>query len=57
MTNQGAARRLHLSPHTVNFHLRTIFRKLGIRSRVELAHLHGAASAGPPYASGSLGPA
>ena len=47
MTNQGAARRLHLSPHTVNFHLRTIFRKLGIRSRVELAHLHGAHSVSP----------
>jgi DNA-binding CsgD family transcriptional regulator len=44
LTNQGAARQLHLSPHTVNFHLRTIFRKLGIRSRVELARLHGAHS-------------
>ena len=37
LTNQQVARRLYLSPHTVNYHLRTIFRKLGIGSRVELA--------------------
>ena len=37
LTNQQVARRLYLSPHTVNYHLRTIFRKLGIVSRVELA--------------------
>jgi DNA-binding CsgD family transcriptional regulator len=37
LTNQQVARRLYLSPHTVNYHLRTIFRKLDIASRVELA--------------------
>ena len=37
MTNQQVARSMYLSPHTVNFHLRRIYRKLGISSRVELA--------------------
>jgi DNA-binding CsgD family transcriptional regulator len=36
LTNRQAAERLFLSPHTVDFHLRQIFLKLGIRSRVEL---------------------
>jgi DNA-binding CsgD family transcriptional regulator len=44
LTNQQVARRLYLSPHTVNYHLRTIFRKLGIVSRVELARYAEAAS-------------
>jgi DNA-binding CsgD family transcriptional regulator len=35
LTNQQIAGRLGRSPHTVNFHLRQIFRKLGIASRVE----------------------
>jgi DNA-binding CsgD family transcriptional regulator len=39
LTNREAARRLFLSPHTVDFHLRQIYRKLEISSRVELARL------------------
>jgi DNA-binding NarL/FixJ family response regulator len=38
-TNREVAERLYLSPYTVNAHLRHVFTKLGIRSRVELAHL------------------
>jgi DNA-binding CsgD family transcriptional regulator len=30
---------MFVSPHTVKFHLRQVFRKLGIGSRVELARL------------------
>lgn len=37
MTNRQVAKQLYLSPHTVNYHLRAIFKKLGISSRVELA--------------------
>ncbi|MGH1552900.1 helix-turn-helix domain-containing protein [Streptomyces sp. L7] len=38
-TNSQAAAVLTLSPNTVNYHLRGIYRKPGIRSRVELARL------------------
>lgn len=38
-TNREAAARLYLSPHTIDFHLRQIFRKLGVASRVELTRL------------------
>ncbi len=39
MTNRQVARDAHMSSHTVNYHLRGIYRKLGIQSRVELARL------------------
>ncbi|MFJ2738070.1 LuxR C-terminal-related transcriptional regulator [Streptomyces sp. NPDC087440] len=44
LTNRQVARRVSLSPHTVNYHLRAIFRKLDISSRVEVARhiVHGA---------------
>lgn len=38
-TNAESATVLGLSRHTVDFHLRQIFRKLGIRSRVELTRI------------------
>jgi DNA-binding CsgD family transcriptional regulator len=37
LTNRQVARQVLLSPHTVNYHLRVVFRKLSVRSRVELA--------------------
>jgi DNA-binding CsgD family transcriptional regulator len=38
-TNSEAAAVLFLSVKTIEFHLRNAYRKLGIRSRVELARL------------------
>jgi predicted ATPase/DNA-binding CsgD family transcriptional regulator len=38
-SNRTIAEHLFLSPHTVDSHLRSIFGKLAIRSRIELAHL------------------
>jgi DNA-binding CsgD family transcriptional regulator len=38
-TNAEVASRMYLSRHTVDFHLRQIFRKLAIRSRVELTRI------------------
>jgi DNA-binding CsgD family transcriptional regulator len=38
-TNQAIADRLFVSPHTVNTHLRHVFDKLGIRSRVDLTRI------------------
>ena len=37
LTNSGVARRLYISPHTVNSHLRHVFGKLGVSNRVALA--------------------
>jgi DNA-binding CsgD family transcriptional regulator len=39
LTDRQIARRLRITPHTVNFHLRQIYRKLAISSRVHLAML------------------
>lgn len=39
LTNKQVAGRLYISRHTVDAHLRHIFRKLDINSRVELAKL------------------
>jgi transcriptional regulator of acetoin/glycerol metabolism len=39
LTNQEAATRLFVSQHTIDAHLRQIFNKLGICSRVELARI------------------
>jgi DNA-binding CsgD family transcriptional regulator len=39
LTNRQVGERLFVSPHTVDAHLRHIFNKLGIRSRVELARI------------------
>ncbi|WP_460715588.1 helix-turn-helix transcriptional regulator [Nocardioides dilutus] len=37
LTNGAVARRMYVSPHTVNTHLRHVFGKLGVSNRVELA--------------------
>jgi DNA-binding CsgD family transcriptional regulator len=37
LTNGAVARRLYISPHTVNSHLRHVFAKLGVSNRVALA--------------------
>jgi DNA-binding CsgD family transcriptional regulator len=39
LTNAQVAERMYLSRHTIDFHLRQIFRKLGIRSRVALTRM------------------
>ncbi len=36
LTNGAVARRLYISPHTVNTHLRHVFAKLGAPNRVAL---------------------
>src|SRR6185437_14697877 len=39
LTNHQVADRMYVSAHTVAFHLKQVFRKLGISSRVELARI------------------
>jgi DNA-binding CsgD family transcriptional regulator len=50
LTNRAIADRLYVSVHTVNTHMRHIFTKLGINTRVELTRLaveRGAITDGP----------
>ena len=39
LTNRQVAERLFLSPHTVNTHLRQVFAKLEVNSRVDLTRV------------------
>lgn len=46
-TNQSVASALGISIHTVNTHLRAVFRKMGVQSRVQLANAMSARTARP----------
>jgi DNA-binding CsgD family transcriptional regulator len=43
LTNRQVARQMFVSPHTVSYHLRQVYRKLGIHSRIDLALQKGSA--------------
>ncbi|MEU8523847.1 helix-turn-helix transcriptional regulator [Streptomyces sp. NPDC048577] len=50
-TNREIADRLSLSPRTVDHHLRDVFARLGVRSRVELSGVLNRASHGDDRAA------
>lgn len=54
LTNQQMARRLGLSPHTVNYHLRKLFKCFGVNSRIDL--LRAAGTHRTPSLAGSQEP-
>ncbi|QQC87568.1 helix-turn-helix transcriptional regulator [Streptomyces alfalfae] len=47
LTNRQVATQMFLSSHTVGFHLRQIYRKLRLRSRIDLARTHPGVDDGP----------
>jgi DNA-binding CsgD family transcriptional regulator len=56
MTNREAAAHLFLSPHTVSTHMRHVFQKLQINSRVQLARIAAEHDGAAAEAGGSVQP-